>query len=122
MVIVKNLLSFYVEFEIMLYFLLFCRLWSVNKDVNVRNEAWSEMDRTYTKNQVKSTSGQELRTVIIKIVDRNNGIRSLVRAVKKVQKLRTVFIGAGSANLRFESGFSWELRDYCIPSSLTSLN
>jgi hypothetical protein len=48
-VIVKNLLSFCVEFEILLYFLLFCRLMSVNKDVNVRNEAWSEIDRTYMK-------------------------------------------------------------------------
>jgi hypothetical protein len=49
MVIVKNLLSFCVESEILLHFLLFHRLRSVNKDVNVRNEAWSEMDRTYTK-------------------------------------------------------------------------
>jgi hypothetical protein len=48
-IIVKNLLSFCVEFEILLHFLLVYRLWSVNKDVNVRNEAWSEMDRTYTK-------------------------------------------------------------------------
>jgi ABC-type molybdenum transport system ATPase subunit/photorepair protein PhrA len=71
---------------------------------------------------VKNTYGQELRTVIIKIMDRNNEIRSLVRAVKKVQKLRTVIIGAGSANLQFESCFSWELRDYCISSSQTSLN
>jgi hypothetical protein len=49
MLIVKNLFSFYVEFEILLYFLLFCRLLNVNKDVNMRNDAWNEMGRTYTK-------------------------------------------------------------------------
>jgi hypothetical protein len=108
---------------------------------------WIEPTR---RNQVKNTSGQELRTVIIKITNRNNEICSLVRVIKKVQKLRnvilklqtvilklqtailklqtailklwTAIIGAGSANLRFESSFSWELRDYCIPLSQTSLN
>jgi hypothetical protein len=59
---------------------------------------WIEPTR---RNQVKNTSGQELRTTIIKITDRNNEIRSLVRSVKKVQKLRTVIIGAESANLQF---------------------
>jgi hypothetical protein len=49
MLIVKNLFSFYVEFEILLYFLLFCRSLSVNKDVNIRNNAWNEMGRIYTK-------------------------------------------------------------------------
>jgi hypothetical protein len=49
MLIIKNLFSFYVEFEILLYFWLFCRLWNVNKDVNMKNDAWNEMDRTYTK-------------------------------------------------------------------------
>jgi hypothetical protein len=49
MLIVKNLFSFYVEFEILLHFLLFYRLWNVNNDVNMRNDAWNEMDRTYTK-------------------------------------------------------------------------
>jgi hypothetical protein len=49
MLIIKNLFSFYVEFEILLYFLLFCRLWNVNKDVNMRNNTCNEMDRTYTK-------------------------------------------------------------------------
>jgi hypothetical protein len=49
MLIVKNLFSFYVEFEILLYFLLFYGLWNVNKDVNIRNDSWNEMDRTYTK-------------------------------------------------------------------------
>jgi uncharacterized protein YfaS (alpha-2-macroglobulin family) len=64
------------------------------------------------RNQVKSTSGQKLRIKIIKIVDHNNVVYSLVRSVKKVQKLRTdilkcqtAIIGAGSANLQFESGF-----------------
>jgi hypothetical protein len=67
MLIVKNLFSFYVEFEILLHFLLFCRFWNVNKDVNMRNDAWNEMDQTYTKNQVKNTSEQNLRTTIIKL-------------------------------------------------------
>jgi formate hydrogenlyase subunit 3/multisubunit Na+/H+ antiporter MnhD subunit len=49
MLIVKNLFSFYVEFEILLHFLLFCMLWNENKDVNMRNEAWNEMDRIYMK-------------------------------------------------------------------------
>jgi L-2-hydroxyglutarate oxidase LhgO len=66
---------------------------------------WIEPTR---RNQVKNTSGQKLRTKIIKIADRNKGICSLVRSVKKVQKLRTdilkcrtVIFGAGSANLQF---------------------
>jgi hypothetical protein len=49
MLIVKNLFSFYVEFEILLHFLLFCRLLSVNKDVNMRNNVWNEMGQIYTK-------------------------------------------------------------------------
>jgi hypothetical protein len=49
MLFVKNLFSFYVEFEILLYFLLIYRLLNVNKDVNMRNDAWNEMGRTYTK-------------------------------------------------------------------------
>jgi hypothetical protein len=82
---------------------------------------WIEPTR---KNQVKRTSEQELRTVIIKIVDRNNEIGSLVRVVKKVQKLRTAILKimdrnywGESANLQFESSFSLELKDYYIPSS-----
>jgi hypothetical protein len=59
---------------------------------------WNEPTQ---RNQVKSTSGQELQTAIIKIVNRNNEIRSLVRSVKKVKKLRTAIIGVGSANLQF---------------------
>jgi hypothetical protein len=49
MLIAKNLFSFYVEFGILLHFLLFYRLWNVNKDVNMRNDASNEMDRTYMK-------------------------------------------------------------------------
>jgi hypothetical protein len=49
MLIVMNIFSFCVEFEVLLHFLLNYRLWSVNKDINMRNEAWSEMDRTYMK-------------------------------------------------------------------------
>jgi hypothetical protein len=101
MLIVKNLLSFYVEFEILLHFLLFYRLWNVNKHVNMRNVAWNEMNRTYTK---KSSE----KHFWIKIVDRNhqiadcnNGVCYLVRSDKKVQKLRTIIFGARSANLQF---------------------
>jgi hypothetical protein len=49
MLIVKDLFSFYVKFEILLHFLLFCRSLSVNKDVNMRNNAWNEMGQIYTK-------------------------------------------------------------------------
>jgi hypothetical protein len=105
MLIVKNLFSFYVEFEILLHFLLFCRLWNVKKDVNIRNEAWNEMDRTYTK----KSSEKHFWT---KIVDRNNEVCSLVRSVKRVQKLRTVIIGDGSANLQFQSGFLMGMKGF----------
>jgi hypothetical protein len=83
--IVKNLVSFYVEFEILLYFLLFCRLWNVNKNVNMRNDVWNEMDRTYTK----KSSEKHFWT---KFADHNYGICSLVRSDKKVQKLRTTIL------------------------------
>jgi hypothetical protein len=49
MLIIKNLFSFFVEFDILLHFLLFCRLWNVNKYVYMRNDVWIEMDRTYMK-------------------------------------------------------------------------
>jgi hypothetical protein len=77
MLIVKNLFNFYVEFEILLHFLLFCRLWNVNKDVNMRNDALNEMDRIYTN---KSSE----KYFWIKFADRNYGICSLVRSDKKV--------------------------------------
>jgi hypothetical protein len=63
---------------------------------------WIEPTR---KNQVKNISGQELWIAIIKIVDRNNEILSLVRSVKKLQKLRTVIIDDWSMNLCFESDY-----------------
>jgi hypothetical protein len=101
MLIIKILFSFYVEFEKLLHFLLFCRLWNVNKDVNMKNDAWNEMNRTYTK----KSSEKHFWT---KITDRNNEICSLVLSDKKVQKLRTVILKcrtaifwAGSANLQF---------------------
>jgi hypothetical protein len=49
MLIIMNIFSFCVKFEILLYFLLDYRLWSVNEDINMRNEAWSKIDQTYTK-------------------------------------------------------------------------
>jgi hypothetical protein len=50
MLFVKNLFSFYVEFEILLYFLLVYRLLNVNKDVNMKiNASWNEIGRTYIK-------------------------------------------------------------------------
>jgi hypothetical protein len=64
----------------------------------VKNEAWNEIDRTYMKN----SNEKHLWTII---TDRNNGIRSLVRSVKKIQKLQTTIIWAGSTNLRFENSF-----------------
>jgi hypothetical protein len=99
--IVKNLFSFYVEFEILLHFLLFCRLWNVNKDVNMRNDAWNEMDRTYTKKSNEKHFWTKITDRNYQIADRNNGVCSLVCSDKKVQKLRTVIFGAGSANLQF---------------------
>jgi hypothetical protein len=94
--IVKNLFSFYVEFEILLHFLLFYKLWNVNKDVNMRNDVWNEMDRTYTK----KSSEKHFWT---KITDRNNEIFSLVCSVKKVQKCRTAILKCRTANFGAES-------------------
>jgi hypothetical protein len=122
MLIVKNLFSFYVEFEILLYFLLFYRLWNVNKDVNMRNDACNIMDRTYTK----KSSEKHFWT---KFMDRNNGICFLVRSDKKVQKLRTailkcrtVIFGLKARTCNFKAVFSLELKDFDTPSSMTSLN
>jgi hypothetical protein len=122
MLIVKNLFSFYVEFEILLDFLLFYRLWNVNKDVNMRNDAWIEMDRIYTK----KSSEKHFWT---KIADRNNGICSLVRSDKKVQKLRTAILkcrtaifGLKTRTCSFKAIFSLEVKDFDTPSSKTSLN
>jgi hypothetical protein len=56
-----------------------------------------------------------LQTVIIKIADLNNEILSLVRSIKKVQKLRTAIIGAESANLQFENGFLMKIKRFLHP-------
>jgi hypothetical protein len=50
-----------------------------------------------------------------RITDRNNGIRSLVRSVKKMQNLQTVIIWARSANLLFENGFLMEIKRFLHP-------
>jgi hypothetical protein len=115
MLIVKNLFSFYVEFEILLHFLMFYRLWNVNKNVNMRNNAWNIMDRTYTK----KSSEKHLCT---KFADRNNGICSLVRSDKKVQKLQTAIFGLEARICSFKAVFSLELKDFDTPSYRTSLN
>jgi hypothetical protein len=122
MLIVQNVFSFYVEFEILLHFLLFCRLWNENKDVNMRNEAWNEMDRIYTK----KSSEKHFWT---KFADRNYGICSLVRSDKKVQKLRTVILkcrtvifGLAARIGSFKAIFSLKLIDFDTPSSQTSIN
>jgi hypothetical protein len=122
MLIVKNLLSFYVEFEILLHFLLFYRLWNVNKDINMRNDAWNKMDQIYTK----KSSEKHFWT---KFADRNYGICSLVRSDKKVQKLRTVilkcrtvFFGLATRIDSFKAVFSLKLIDFDTPSFQTPLN
>jgi hypothetical protein len=122
MLIVKNLFSFYVEFEILLHFLLFCRILNVNKDVNMRNDAWNEMDQTYTK----KLSEKHFWT---NFADRNYGICSLVLSDKKVQKLRTTILKCRTAIFgltarigSFKAVFSLELIDFDTSSSQTSLN
>jgi hypothetical protein len=73
MLVFKIFFNFYVEFEILLHLLLFCRLLNVNKDVNMRNNVWNEMGQTYTK----KSSEKHFHT---KIADRK---LSLVRFEKK---------------------------------------
>jgi hypothetical protein len=119
MLIIKNLFNFYVEFEILLYFLLFCRLWNVNKDVNMRNDALNEMDRIYTKKSSEKHFWTNFADRNYQIADRNYGICALVRSDKKVQKLRTtilkcrtVIFGLEARTCSFKAVFSLELRDY----------
>jgi hypothetical protein len=88
MLIVKNLFNFYVEFEILLHFLLFYMSWNVNKDVNMRNDAWNIMDRTYTK----KSSEKHFWT---KFADRNYGIFSLVSSGKKCKNYGLQFQNVG---------------------------
>jgi hypothetical protein len=88
-----------------------------NKDVNMKNEAWNDMDRTYTK----KSSENHFWT---KFADRNYGICSLVRSDKKVQKLRTAILKCRTAIFglatrigSFKAVFSLELIDFDTPSS-----
>jgi hypothetical protein len=81
----------------------------------MRNDAWNEMDRTYTK----KSSEKHFWT---KFVDRNYGIFSLVRSDKKVQKCRTIIFGLEARTCSFKAVFSLELRDFNTFSSRTSLN
>jgi hypothetical protein len=101
MLIVKKIFIFYVEFEIPLHFLLFYRLCNVNNDVNMSNDAWNEMDRTYTKKSSEKHFWTKFADRNHQIADHNYEICSMVRSDKKVQKLRTVIFRAGSANLQF---------------------
>jgi hypothetical protein len=126
--IVKNLFSFYVELEILLHFLLFCRLWNVNKDVNMRNYAWNKMDRTYTKKSSEKHFWTRITDRNYQIADRNNEICSLVCFVKKVQKLRTAILkcqtaitGVEARTCSFKAIFSLKLRDFYTTSSQISL-
>jgi hypothetical protein len=122
MLIVKNLFSFYVEFEILLYFLLFYRLWNVNKDVNMRNDAWNEMDRTYTKKSSENTSGQKLRTAIIKLRTAIMRFALWFALLRKYKNVGPQFSGLKARTCSFKAVFSLELRDFNTPSSRTSLN
>jgi hypothetical protein len=79
------------------------------------NDAWNEMDRSYTK---KSSE----KHIWTKIADRNYEICSLVRSNKKVQKCRTAILGLEARTCSFKTVFSLELRDFNTPSSRTSLN
>jgi hypothetical protein len=88
----------------------------------MRNEAWNEMDRAYTK----ESSEKHFWT---KFADRNYGICSLVRSDKKVQKLqtvilkcRTVIFGLAARTCSFKAVFSLKLIDFDTPSSQKSLN
>jgi hypothetical protein len=68
----------------------------------MRNEAWSEMDRTCMKKiKWKALFWTKLWNIIIKIVDRNPGA---VDPVVEWLELQTVIISARNMNLCFESG------------------
>jgi hypothetical protein len=118
MLIVKNLFSFYVEFEILLYFLLFCRLFSVNKDSTWEIMLGTRWVRFTRKNQVKSIPIQKLRIVILELRTAN----ALWFVLEKNAKLRTVIFGLTARIGNFKAVFSFELIDLDIPSSKTSLN
>jgi hypothetical protein len=125
MLVFKNLFSFYVEFEILSYFLLFCRLLSVNKGLTweiMLGTRWVGLTR---RNQVKNISIQKLRTAIIKLRTAN----SLWFILEKMQKLWTTIlelwtanVGLETRNCSFKAIFSLELIDFDTPSPQTSLN
>jgi hypothetical protein len=129
MLIFKNLFSFYVEFEILLHFLLFCRLLNVNKGVNMRNDAWNEMGQTYMKKSSEKHFWTKFVDRNYQIADRNYVIFSLVRSDKKVKKLRTAILKCRTAifglvvrTYSFKVVFSLELINFDTYSSQTSLN
>jgi hypothetical protein len=123
MLIVKNLFSFYVEFEILVYFLLFCRLCNVNKDVNMRNDAWNEMDWTYMKKssekyfwtRIVDPQLSKLRTTIMRF-------SHSFALLRKCKNCGPQLLGLEARTCGFKTVFSWELRDFNTPSSQRSLN
>jgi hypothetical protein len=120
--IVINFFSFYDEFEILLHFVLDFMYWSLNEDINVRNEDWSKMDRICTK----KSSGRHFLDKIAERNYQNYGPQSWellpANSVKKWLELRTVIIDAGSANLNSKSGFLKGSKGEWTPSSKGSLN
>jgi hypothetical protein len=81
----------------------------------MRNDAWNEMDRNYTKKSSEKHFWTKIADRNCKIADRNNEICSLVRYVKKVQKLRTAIFGAEEQTCSFKVVLSLELRDFNTP-------
>jgi hypothetical protein len=88
----------------------------------MRNDAWNEMDQTYTKKSSEKHFWTKFADRNHQIADRNYGIFSLVRSDKKVQKLRTAIFGLEARTCSFKVCFSLELIDFDTPSSQTSLN
>jgi hypothetical protein len=97
MLIVKNLVSFYVEFEILLYFLLFCRSLSVNKDANMRIMLGTRWVGCTRRNQVKIIPIQKLRIA--------NALWFVLKKNAKIAnhnfKMSDHNFWAGSVNLQF---------------------
>jgi hypothetical protein len=88
----------------------------------MRNDAWNEMDRTYTKKSSEKHFWTKFADRNHQIADHNYEICSLVRSDKKVQKCRTAIFGLKARTCSFKAVFSLELRDFSTPSSRTSLN
>jgi hypothetical protein len=87
----------------------------------MRNEAWNEVDRTYTKKSSEKHFWTKFTDHNHQIADHNCGICSLVRSDKKVQKLRTVIFGLAARTYSFKAVFSLKLKDFDTLSSQTSL-